>query len=88
MLAHIIISRLICSYQFCEKGKKENNLEEKGERGGGYYQICENGKKENNFNVREGGRGQALEVATVIRRRREWTIRSLKGLTFLVKIQM
>ena len=44
--------------------------------------------KENNFHVRgEGGR-QALEVATVILPRREWTIRSLKGLTFLDKIQM
>ena len=34
----------------------------------------------------EEGAAQALEVATVIRPRREWTIRSLKGLTFRDKI--
>ena len=44
----------------------------------------ENSEKENKASeVRK-----ALEVATVIRRRREWTIRSLNGLTFRDKIQM
>ena len=37
----------------------------------------------------DGGVWKALEVATVIRPRREWTIRSLKGFkTFPDKIQM
>ena len=51
--------------------------------------VCGKVKKENSDKENKASEVQkALEVATVIRRRREWTIRSLNGLTFPDKIQM